>query len=319
MHLSMAVPPSERGIAQRPDKPKTTRGAVDPNDAIDLEAMASPDKRTRDAAWSNTVNNLGRRVHRDARRTIGSTPTSEEYQDAAQDAWLAVFENTSKGRYEGPNNLVRSLQQIVRNKAVDITRRPSYDNIFESTLADEYDDGGDKSGPFEQVGDPNADFEQDIDARESYSPVVKHALSNLSDELREVAYLSIAVGLSHKEIAELLNISPGASRVALHRALTKAREALGVKGKDDKDSTQISQTEESHAQVEGSIDPRSPGEHTVIAFDQAAVDDTIQEGREEDFQYDETGDAETRVQGGTAQVLFQAPELGQRREELDLE
>lgn len=55
---------------------------------------------------------------------------------------------------------------------------------------------------------------------------IEQAFDELDDEDREVITLARVVGLPHKEIAEAMNRSEGATRVLLHRALTKLAEKL---------------------------------------------------------------------------------------------
>jgi RNA polymerase sigma factor (sigma-70 family) len=50
---------------------------------------------------------------------------------------------------------------------------------------------------------------------------LERAFDELSDEHREVITLSRIVGLSHEEIAQEMQRSPGATRVLLHRALAR--------------------------------------------------------------------------------------------------
>jgi RNA polymerase sigma-70 factor (ECF subfamily) len=51
----------------------------------------------------------------------------------------------------------------------------------------------------------------------------KKLLDNLPDNLRELVLLRVAVGLSAEETGQVLGMSPGAVRVAQHRALSRLR------------------------------------------------------------------------------------------------
>lgn len=55
---------------------------------------------------------------------------------------------------------------------------------------------------------------------------VQSLLSTLSDVQREVVVLRVAVGLSAEEAGSVLGMSPGAVRVAQHRALNRLREQV---------------------------------------------------------------------------------------------
>jgi RNA polymerase sigma-70 factor, ECF subfamily len=52
-------------------------------------------------------------------------------------------------------------------------------------------------------------------------------LAVLSDKQREIVVLRVVVGLSAEETADLVGSTPGAVRVAQHRALTKLRKLIG--------------------------------------------------------------------------------------------
>lgn len=55
---------------------------------------------------------------------------------------------------------------------------------------------------------------------------LEQALEKVPDSLRPVLLLKEVEGYSHEEIADLLDITPGASAVRLHRALKILRQAL---------------------------------------------------------------------------------------------
>ena len=51
-------------------------------------------------------------------------------------------------------------------------------------------------------------------------------LEVLPDKQREIVVLRVVVGLSAEEVAEAVGSTPGAVRVAQHRALTRLRKVL---------------------------------------------------------------------------------------------
>ncbi|MCC6408104.1 MAG: sigma-70 family RNA polymerase sigma factor [Planctomycetes bacterium] len=57
---------------------------------------------------------------------------------------------------------------------------------------------------------------------------IEKAFDELGDDEREVITLARVVGLPHKEIAEAMGRTEGATRVLLHRALAKLAEKLDV-------------------------------------------------------------------------------------------
>lgn len=54
-------------------------------------------------------------------------------------------------------------------------------------------------------------------------------LESVSDKQREILHLRVVVGLSVEETAEAVGSTPGAVRVAQHRALNRLRELLTAK------------------------------------------------------------------------------------------
>lgn len=85
------------------------------------------------------------------------------------------------------------------------------------------------------VANPTEDVpetEVELDTPESFALVaagsnrVKELLDLLGDKPREIITLRVFVGLSAEETAEIVGSTPGAVRVAQHRALATLRKAL---------------------------------------------------------------------------------------------
>jgi RNA polymerase sigma-70 factor (ECF subfamily) len=55
-------------------------------------------------------------------------------------------------------------------------------------------------------------------------------LNTLPEKQREILRLRVVVGLSAEETAEAVNSTPGAVRVAQHRALSRLRGVLASQG-----------------------------------------------------------------------------------------
>ena len=77
------------------------------------------------------------------------------------------------------------------------------------------------------------ELEEDVSASSTGQPVndagswdLQRAIATLPDDLRAVLVLRQAERYTHREIAGLLGITPGASRVRLSRAVKLLREAL---------------------------------------------------------------------------------------------
>ena len=62
--------------------------------------------------------------------------------------------------------------------------------------------------------------------RGELSAQLRDLLDELPDKQREILVLRVVVGLSAEETAEIVGASPGAVRVAQHRALTRLRKSV---------------------------------------------------------------------------------------------
>lgn len=150
------------------------------------------------------------RVLRYARARIGGgrTPTPE---DVAQEICLAVA--TSIGRYTDTGRpFMAFVYGIAFNKVADAHRAMARDKL---SPTDEVPDR-------EFAGLTPEDAAVTIDG----SNKVRALLDSLSDKARDIIILRVFVGLSAEETAEAVGSTPGAVRVAQHRALAKLREEM---------------------------------------------------------------------------------------------
>lgn len=150
------------------------------------------------------------RVLRYARARIGGgrMPTAE---DVAQEICLAVA--TSIDRYVDTGRpFMAFVYGIAFNKVADAHR---------SMVRD-------KTTPTEDVPDQEvqAFTPEDAAVVADGSNEVRALLDSLSDKARDIVILRVFVGLSAEETAEVVGSTPGAVRVAQHRALSKLREQL---------------------------------------------------------------------------------------------
>lgn len=150
------------------------------------------------------------RVLRYARARIGGgrTPTPE---DVAQEICLAVA--TSIDRYTDTGKpFMAYVYGIAFNKVADAHR----------SLA------RDKLSPVEEVPDTEvaATTPEDAALVAAGSNAVRALLDSLNEKARDIVILRVFVGLSAEETAEVVGSTPGAVRVAQHRALAKLRKQL---------------------------------------------------------------------------------------------
>lgn len=138
----------------------------------------------------------------------GRTPTAE---DVAQEVCLAVA--TSIHKYQDMGKpFMAFVYGIAFNKVADAHRALSRDRLHPT---DEVPDAVASGVSPEQ-------FALDSDA----SNQIRELLDVLGDKARDIIVLRVFVGLSAEETAEAVGSTPGAVRVAQHRALAKLRTAL---------------------------------------------------------------------------------------------
>lgn len=151
-------------------------------------------------------------VLRYARARIGGgrTPTPE---DIAQEICLAVAVSISKYVDKG-RPFMAFVYGIAFNKVADAHRSMARDQSHPTD--DVPDTGTDKDSP------------EDHALTTDGSNRVRALLDSLSEKARNIVILRVFVGLSAEETAEIVGSTPGAVRVAQHRALNSLRKNLGA-------------------------------------------------------------------------------------------
>ena len=131
-------------------------------------------------------------------------------EDLFQETWLRVYR--ARASYEPTGRFQAWLFTIARRLLLDHTRRApgAWESDTEATEA--------PSAP-ERT-------EHGAEAKELLLRV-ERALSALPSGQREVVLLTRFTGLTAEEVAEVTGSTPGAVRVALHRALQRLRILIG--------------------------------------------------------------------------------------------
>jgi RNA polymerase sigma-70 factor (ECF subfamily) len=151
-------------------------------------------------------------VLRYCRARVGSRErTLVSAEDIAQEVCLAVVSALSKYRYE-PGSFLAFVYGIAAHKVADARRRAVRSR---SEVVPELPDC-----PTLEAGP-----EQRAVNGETMETVVQ-MLHRLPDRQREIIVLRVAVGLTAEETANAVGSTPGAVRVAQHRALARLREML---------------------------------------------------------------------------------------------
>jgi RNA polymerase sigma-70 factor (ECF subfamily) len=147
-------------------------------------------------------------VLRYCRGRLGRLPGADQAaDDAAQETCIAVLTALPRYRDEG-RPFEAFVFGIAARKVADVHRASARAAVPTETLPEVQD---------ESVG-PEEAVMVAADAQRA-----RDLLAKLPDHLRELMTLRVAVGLSAEETGRALNMTPGAVRVAQHRALNRLR------------------------------------------------------------------------------------------------
>ena len=131
---------------------------------------------------------------------------SAEAEDAMQEAFIAAFRQLDS--FRGEVTFGSWLKRIVVNRSIDLLRKRKihYDDL--SKLSEK------------------ATEESESHYEEVTPAMIKSAIGSLQDNYRIVLSLFLLEGYDHDEIADILKISNGSSRIIYHRAKEKLKQAL---------------------------------------------------------------------------------------------
>lgn len=147
-------------------------------------------------------------------------PTEDDARDAVQDAFLFAFR--SLDRFQGHSRLSTWLHRIAVNAALMKlrTRRRKREEPLDPLLPTYLDDGH-HAERFAQWDDP-----ADLIERAENKALVRRLINDLPDAYRTVLLLRDIEGLDTEETAKLLETTPNAVKVRLHRARQALRTLL---------------------------------------------------------------------------------------------
>ena len=177
-------------------------------DRTDLRVLAAAATQGDRSAMDTLLATIRPMVLRYCRGRLGRLPGAEyAADDAAQEACIAVLTALPRYRDEG-RPFEAFVFGIAARKVADVQRAA----IRAATPTADVPESLDTSlGPEESaMAAADADRARDL-------------LSNLPENLRELLVLRVAVGLSAEETGRALGMTPGAVRVAQHRALNRLR------------------------------------------------------------------------------------------------
>ncbi len=187
--------------------------AIDPDLGPDLRGLVAQALRGDAEATENLLRSVRRMVHRYIRARLGG-PYGDDgaADDAAQEVCIAVLSALPRYRDEGVP-FEAFVYSIAARKLADVHRA-----------------AGRRATPVADVPDAIdlTDGPEALALRSSDADLARSLLQTLPEQQREILLLRVAVGLSAEETGRALNLSPGAVRVAQHRALRRLRENAGA-------------------------------------------------------------------------------------------
>ena len=147
-------------------------------------------------------------VHRYCRARLARFPGSEHAaDDVAQEVCIAVLSALPRYRDDG-KPFEAFVYRVAANKVADAQRGVYRNAVPQAELPDQVD---------------LSDGPEELAVRSSQAQQARALLEQLPDTLRELLVLRVAVGLSAEETGRALGMSPGAVRVAQHRAVQRLR------------------------------------------------------------------------------------------------
>jgi RNA polymerase sigma-70 factor (ECF subfamily) len=148
-------------------------------------------------------------VHRYSRARLGG-PNGDDSaaDDAAQEVCIAVLSALPRYRDEGVP-FEAFVYSIAARKLADVHRAAVRRAVPVADVPDEID---------------LTDGPEALAVRSADAQLARELLQTLPDQQREILLLRVAVGLSAEETGRALGLTPGAVRVAQHRALRRLRD-----------------------------------------------------------------------------------------------
>ena len=133
-------------------------------------------------------------------------------REAAEDMVQMVFYKMLKYRhtFTGDGEFIHWMYSIARNTIIDEAKKSKKHSQYDSV-----DDHADRIPGGVDTADQIDKKEQKIE--------LHRAMSKLSDDQREILTMSRFQDLKHQEIAQIMNITEGAVKVRVHRAMCELK------------------------------------------------------------------------------------------------
>jgi len=161
------------------------------------------------------VNRYSDRLFRIILRLTQSHGASE---DILQDTWIKVMRKIHQ--YDSSRPFFSWLMRIAVNGCRDYWRKEHRRRIWKNSFLSSKNGGSKLEETF---------IQEDNEMREN-QVMISHALSKISQKLREVVVLKFYNGMTYEEIAQVLDIPAGTVKSRLHYALNKLKDHLILEG-----------------------------------------------------------------------------------------
>jgi len=182
-----------------------TPADVSASDLQELSVLAAAGEA---AAKDRLIAEVHRLVHRYCRARLARFPGAEHAaDDVAQEVCIAVLTALPRYRDEG-KPFEAFVYKIAAYKVADVQRSVYRTPQPQAELPDVVD---------------VTDGPEALAVRASDALQARRLLEKLPETLRELVLLRVAVGLSAEETGRALGMTPGAVRVAQHRAMARLR------------------------------------------------------------------------------------------------
>ena len=194
-----------RADAARPDAARPAGGSR--ADGAVLRDLTSRAARGQPAAIESLLEHIRPMIVRYCRARLGRVAGHHVADDVAQEVCIAVLSALPRYRDMG-RPFASFVFGIASHKVADAMRSAARLAVPTEVLPD---------GPDEQPG-PEETVVAYLEAQRA-----RALLARLPGHLRELVILRVVTGLSAEETGNVLGMSPGAVRVAQHRALARLR------------------------------------------------------------------------------------------------
>ena len=176
----------------------------------DLKELISKAKQGDRGAFDELVKATYQKVHGLALRLTGN---EHDADDVVQDTYVRAFRSLQK--FRGDARFSTWLHRITANSASTFMGRRQRDSRHDDI------DGVIDLADHREGNDPEFALQNGAVGQR-----LRRALDNLPERLRNVVVLRDVHGMSHREIAQELDITEAAAKVRLHRARARLRDGL---------------------------------------------------------------------------------------------